>query len=61
MYGRLSCSPTSKIVTVFGAFDSLAAARASCVKRLLIPSSSAKRSASTLTATILPSTPSSAR
>ena len=35
MYGRPSCSPTSKIVTVPGAFDSRAAVSASRVKRFL--------------------------
>ena len=52
MYGRPSCSPTSKIVTVFGAFESRAAASASRVKRPRTASSSAKCSASTFTATV---------
>ena len=36
MYGWPSCSPTSKIVTMLGAFESRAAARASRVKRARI-------------------------
>ena len=43
MYGRPSCSPTSKIVTVLGACESLATASASRVKRPRIASLSANR------------------
>ena len=42
MYGRPSCSPTSKIVTVLGACESRATASASRVKRPRIASLSAK-------------------
>ena len=43
MYGRPSCSPTSKIVTVLGARESRATASASRVKRSRTESSFAKR------------------
>ncbi len=61
MNGRPSCSPTSKIVTVFGSLESRAAASASRVKRPRSASSAENRFASTLTATVRPSNSSSAR
>jgi len=61
MNGRSFHSPTSKIVTVCGSPESLAAASASRVNRSRNDSSRAKRSASTFTATARPSVSSVAR
>ena len=61
MYGRPSCSPTSKIVTVLGACESRATASASRVKRPRIASLSANWCDSSLTATTRARSASSAR
>ena len=61
MNGRSFHSPTSKIVTTFGAPLSRAAESASRVKRARIASSSAYRWASSLIATARPSVVSVAR
>jgi hypothetical protein len=60
MNGRSCHSPTSKIVTVFGSPESLAAASASRVNLARTDGSRAKRSASTLIATVRSSSESSA-